>query len=48
MFMGLLGAMNMGLLKAGHVVLRYALRILGVLRLSACVVCSRDPIWVEG
>ena len=38
----------MGLLEAGRVVLRDALRILGVLRLGACVVCSRFPAWVEG
>ena len=38
----------MGLLEAGNVVLRDALRILGVLRLGACVMCSRVSIWVEG
>ena len=40
--------MVMGLLEAGHVVLRYAFLILGVLRLFACVMCSRVPIGVEG
>ena len=38
----------MGLLEAGHVVLRYAFLILGVLRLFACVMCSRVPVGVEG
>ena len=38
----------MGLLEAGHVVLRHALRILGVLRRVARVVCSSVPTWVEG
>ena len=38
----------MRLLEAGHVVLRHALRIRGVLRRVAGVVCSRNPIWVKG
>lgn len=38
----------MGLLKTGYVVLRYAFRIVGVLRLRAGVACSRIPAWIEG
>jgi len=37
-----------GLLEPGHVILRYALRILRVLRLGACVMHSRVAIRVEG
>jgi hypothetical protein len=38
----------MGLLEAGHVVLRHALRILGVLRLGAGVPGVRITVRVEG
>jgi hypothetical protein len=38
----------MGLLEAGHVVLRHALRILGVLRLGARVAGVRITVRVEG
>src|SRR5215475_4729430 len=38
----------MGLLEAGHVVLRHALRILGVLRLGARVAGVRIAVRVEG
>jgi len=37
-----------GLLEAGYVVLRYALLVLGVLRLGACVVGARITVRVEG
>jgi hypothetical protein len=41
-------SMIMGLLEAGDVVLGYALRILGVLRLLAGILCSGNPVRIEG